>query len=84
MNVVVNERNVQECWEWYEMYKEKFRTENYSDASYQEFVEWCYEELYECPNCGAIVLKDEQYHLHSELNQDVVCDECIEVGGYYE
>ena len=80
----VNINNVKDCWELYEAYKEEFRKENYSDASYDDFENWCLNELYECPNCGEIVLKDEQLHLNEPYNCDNVCDECIEVNGYYE
>lgn len=80
----VNINNVKDCWELYEAYKEEFRKENYSDASYDDFENWCLNELYECPNCGEIVLKDEQSHLNEPYNCDNVCDECIEVNGYYE
>lgn len=72
--------NVRECWEYYEQYIEEFFNEHYSDASYEDFVEWCENELMECPNCGEIIKKDTQEHLD---NLNGVCDQCI-INGYYE
>ena len=80
---IVN-KNLKECWEYYKEYRETFRKNNYSDREPQDFLEWCYEELYECPNCSCVVLKDEQLRMHEPLNPDNVCDDCIENGGYYE
>ena len=85
MNVIVDENNVIECYKIFEDYvdehKEEFETE-YID--YDFFVDWCYEELYKCPNCGNIVFKDDQTRMCDPFNCDNVCDECIEVNGYYE
>lgn len=78
----VTEENVKECWKYYEEYKEEFRQTHYSDASYEDFENWCEDNLIECPNCGAIVLKDEQEWLSHPTNSEEVCDECIEVNGY--
>ena len=83
-DIKVNVDNVKECWELYEQYIEEFQKEHYSDVSYDEFVNWCENELGECPSCGQIVWKDEQEHLLDELNTDQVCDDCIESCGYYE
>ena len=80
---IVNE-NLQECWEYYYEYRENFFKENYSDTKIQDFLDWCFDNLYQCPNCGDIVLKDEQSRLWDQLNADNVCDDCIECGGYYE
>ena len=70
--------NVKECWQYYEEYKEEENKLHYSDTNYQEFESWCKENLMECPNCGDIVLKDEQEHLNEPYNPDNVCDWCIE------
>ena len=80
---VVN-RHLKDCWSYYKDYRKYFITKYYSDAQPQDFLDWCYEELYECPNCGEVVLKDEQTHMHEPLNSDNVCDWCIEEGDYYE
>lgn len=80
----VNIDNVQECWGFYEEYKEGFKETHYSDASYEDFENWCEDNLMECPSCGAIVLKDEQAWLGEPKNSDGVCDDCVENGGYYE
>lgn len=74
----VNENNVQECWKYYEKYKENENKTHYSDTNYQEFESWCEDNLMECSNCGDIVLKDEQEHLYEPYNPDNVCDWCIE------
>lgn len=74
----VNIHNVKECWELYEAYKEEFRKENYSDASYEDFEKWCLNELFECPNCGVIQRKEDNTRLDDSLNPDNVCDYCIE------
>ena len=84
IDIKVNADNVKECWELYENYIDEFYKENYSDASYEDFVTWCENELGECPNCGAIVWKDKQEHLIDSFNTDQVCDDCIESYGYYE
>lgn len=84
-DVKVTVDNVKECWELYEDYMEEYRKEHYSDdTNYDEFVNWCENELGECPNCGAIVRKDEQELLWEDWNTDQVCDDCIESCGYYE
>lgn len=86
-NIEVNIDNVKECWKLYEDYMEEYRKEHYSDdTNYDEFVNWCENELGECPNCGQIVWKDKQEHLSNERNAetDNVCDDCIESYGYYE
>ena len=71
--------NVKRCWELYEIYMEEYRKTHYSDnVDYDDFVDWCENELYECPNCGEIVRKDEQEHLFINGNYDGVCDDCIE------
>ena len=80
---IVN-KNLKECWSYYAEYRETFRKNNYSDREPQDFLDWCYEELYECPNCNCVVLKDEQTRMCDPLNPDNVCDDCIENGGYYE
>ena len=74
----VNADNVKECWILYEQYIEEESKEHYSDATYQEFVDWCEENLMECVNCGEIVRKDEQEHLDLPDNPDNVCDWCME------
>jgi len=85
MNVKVNIDNVKECWGYYETYMEEYRKTHYSDdTNYDEFVDWCYENLYQCPNCDCIVLKDDQTRMYDPFNSDNVCDDCIENGGYYE
>lgn len=83
-NYEIVDRNLKECWEYYKEYREEFRKNNYSDKEPQDFLDWCYEELYECPNCGEIVLKDDQTRMCDPFNADNVCDDCIENGGYYE
>lgn len=83
-NYEIVDRNLKECWDYYKEYREEFRKNNYSDKEPQDFLDWCYEELYECPNCGEIVLKDDQTRMCDPLNADNVCDDCIENGGYYE
>lgn len=83
MNFEVTTDNVQTCFEYYEEYKENLRTIQYSDASYEEFVEWCEDNLMQCRNCDEIVLKDEQYHLLDDINCDSVCDYCVEELNYY-
>ena len=83
-DIKVNVDNVKECWELYEQYIEEFQKEHYSDVSYDEFVNWCENELGECPSCGTIVWKDKQEHLIDNFNTDQVCDDCIESCGYYE
>lgn len=82
--ITVNVDNVVECWKLYEEYVKEFKQEHYSDVSYDGFVEWCESELFECPNCGIIQKKDDNYHLGEPLNSDDICDDCIENGGYYE
>lgn len=82
MNVnydIVND-NLQECWEYYKEYRKYFIQRYYSDNEPQDFLKWCFEELYQCPNCEAIVLKDEQSWLNHPLNSENVCDECMEDG----
>lgn len=75
--------NVKECWKYYEEYMEDYRKNHYSDdTNYDEFVNWCENELMECPNCGEIVLKDEQDHLNETYNPENVCNYCIEELGY--
>lgn len=83
-NYEIVDRNLKECWEYYKEYRENFFKENYSDTKIQDFLDWCYDNLYECPNCGDIVLLDEQTRMCDPLNPDNVCDDCIENGGYYE
>lgn len=83
-NYEIVKKNLKECWSYYVEYREKFRKENYSDAEAQDFLDWCYEELYECPCCKEVVLKDEQTRMFDPFNSDNVCDGCIEDGGYYE
>lgn len=78
------DKNLKECWEYYKDYLEEFRKKNYSDAIPKDFVEWCEDELYVCPNCGQVVIKDNQDKLDSDFNSDKVCDDCIEWGGYYD
>ena len=83
MKVTVD--NVKECWELYEIYMEEYRKTHYSDdINYDDFVDWCENELYQCPSCGNVVLKDEQTQMCKPYNSDNVCDDCIENGGYYE
>ena len=84
INIRVNEDNVLECWKLYEQYVDEFHKEHYSDASYEDFVTWCEDELGECSNCGQIVWKEKQEHLIDGFNTDEVCDDCIESYGYYE
>ena len=78
----VNEDNVRDCWKFYEEYKEDFFKNHYSDASYDDFVEWCENNLDICPNCGDIFWIDKQEHLNEPYNPDNVCDWCIEENGY--
>lgn len=80
MNVKLDENNVLEIWP---IFEEQMKEKNIELLNYKDFEEWCYEELYECPNCKNIVLKDEQTHMFEPTNADNVCDECIEVNGYY-
>lgn len=81
----VNVDNVQECWKLYEEYMEEYRKTHYSDdVSYDDFVYWCENELMECPNCGHIVLIDNQNNLRNDGNSDKVCDDCIMELAYYE
>ena len=84
MNFDSIDRNLKECWELYKEYLEEFRKTHYSDAIPMDFVDYCSDELYECPNCGEIVIKDDQEKLYYDFNSDDVCDDCIECGGYYE
>ena len=84
MNIDIIDKNLKECWELYRDYLEEFRKRNYSDATPMDFVEYCEEELYQCPNCYTIVVKDNQTRLNDDLNPDNVCDWCIEEDGYYE
>ena len=72
------DKNLKECWEYYKEYRQEFAKTHYSDAQPQDFLDWCYEELYECPNCREVVLIDEQLHLNEPYNCDNVCDYCIE------
>lgn len=76
--------NLRECWEYYEGYREYFIKRYYSDVNPKDFIEWCESELYKCPNCDQIVLRDDQTELSNPGNSDRVCDDCIENGGYYE
>lgn len=80
---IVNE-NLKECWEYYCDYRKYFVKRYYSDKEPQDFLDWCYEELYQCPNCGNVVLKDDQTQMCNPGNCDNVCDDCIENGGYYD
>lgn len=80
----VTKDNIKECYEYYEAYKEEFNKTHYSDAVCEEFIAWSEENLMKCPNCGEIVLKDEQEHLYQAYNSDNVCDWCIENLEYYE
>jgi len=84
MNIEIIDKNLKDCWEYYKDYLEKFRKTHYSDAIHKDFIEWCEEELYQCPNCGMVVIKDEQMRLYDDYNCDNVCDDCIEEGGYYD
>ena len=83
-NFEVVKKNLKECWEYYLDYREHFIKRYYSDVEPKDFLEWCYEELYQCPNCDCVVLKDDQLRMHEPLNPDNVCDDCIENGGYYD
>lgn len=83
-NFEIVNKNLQECWDYYMDYRNYFKKIFYSDKEPKDFLEWCYEELYECPNCGYVVLKDDQTNMHEPWNADNVCDDCIENGGYYE
>ena len=82
MNIDIIDRYLKECWEFYKDYLEEFRKAHFSDAIPMDFIEYCEEELYQCPNCGEIVIKDNQERLHNDLNPDKVCDWCVE-DGYY-
>lgn len=76
----VNVDNVKECWKYYEEYMEEYRKTHYSDdVNYDEFVNWCENELFQCPNCDEILRKEDQEHLD---NLNGVCDQCI-INGYY-
>ena len=79
---IVN-KNLKECWEYYVDYRKHFIQRYYSDVEPQDFLDWCYEELYECPNCNCVVLKDDQRYMHEPRNCDNVCDNCVE-DGYYD
>lgn len=83
-NFDIVDKNLKECWEYYKEYRDNFIKTHYSNAEVQDFLDWCYEELYQCPNCECVVLKDDQLRMHEPLNPDNVCDDCIENGGYYE
>lgn len=80
---VIND-NLKDCWDYYMDYRNHFIKRYYSDVDPLDFIEWCEDELYKCPNCDNIVLRDEQYRLNAPGNSDGVCDDCIENGGYYE
>ena len=84
--MVVDENNVMDCFRFYEEWKENERKINKDccDANYNEFVDWCADNLYKCPNCDEIVLIEDQCHLNEPYNCDSVCDECIDANGYYE
>lgn len=84
--MIVDENNVIECFKFYEEYKENERKTNpeCEDASYDDFVDWSLNNLYQCPNCKEIVLESEQTHLDEPYNSDSVCDECIENLDYYD
>ena len=73
--------NVEVCWGYYLDYLKRTKQENNKSLTIWDFKEWVKDELYECPNCGEIVLKDDLEH--SPTNTDVVCCECID-NGYYE
>ena len=78
-NFEVNVHNVKECWNLYEEYLKEYKSDHYSDdTNYEEFVNWCEENLMECPNCEAVVFKDEQSWLGHPLNTENVCDDCME------
>ena len=83
--MIVDENNVRECYKYYEEYKEQERKYNKycEDASYDDFVNWSLNNLYQCPNCKEIVIESEQLHLIEPTNSDSVCDECVEVLNYY-
>lgn len=78
------DENLKECWGLYKEYLEEFRKNNYSDAKADDFIDWCMNSLYKCPDCGEIVLLDWQAHLFETYNTDCVCDDCLEANGYYE
>ena len=82
----VTTANVVQCWKCYEHYMEEYRKTHYSDdKNYDEFVSWCENELYECPGCGRILIKDEECtRLFEPFNSDDVCDYCIYEAGYYD
>lgn len=84
--MIVDENNVRECYKYYEEYKEQERKHNeYCEgASYNEFVDWCSNNLYKCPNCKEILIIEEQIQLNEPYNSDSVCDECIENLDYYD
>ena len=86
MNFEVTVDNVQTCWKYYEDYMEEYRKNHYSDdTNYDEFINWCANELYKCPACGSILLKDEECtRLNEPFNSDAVCDYCIDEAGYYD
>ena len=84
VNYDVISNNLRECWEYYMEYREYFVKRYYSDVDPKDFIEWCEDELYKCPNCDQIVLRDDQTRIHDPHNSDGVCDDCIENGGYYE
>lgn len=79
----ITKDNVKECWILYEEYLADYKKNHYSDDhDYEEFVSWCEENLYICPNCENIVLKDDQGWLDDPRNSEGVCDYCIEDGFY--
>ena len=83
--MIVDENNVIECYKYYVEYKENERKHNKycKEASYDDFVDWSLNNLYQCPNCKEIVLEDEQEWLNDPINSDHVCDDCIEIREYY-
>ena len=76
--------NLQTCWDWYMDYLNQFKQTHYSDQDPMDFIDYCTNELYECPNCGQIVAIDEQTYNNEPKNCDNVCDDCIMELGYYE
>ena len=78
------DKNLDECWSFYKDYLNECKKKYFSDYKAADFIVWCEEELWLCPNCHEVVVKDDQGKLWNDSNTDHVCDACIEELGYYE
>lgn len=72
------------CWLYYKWYVDEFNKTHYSDATPDDFVDWCVNNLMYCVNCNDVYVKDEQERLYDDYNADNVCDSCIEELDYYD